>query len=324
MDDDRTQQITPSVPPGALPQEKRSVGSHFEYLSASLSHVGCVRTLNEDSCLELIDRQLWVVADGMGGHMAGDVASRTVVDYARIVPFDQNFSLFVEQVENQLIGAHKALVDAGRATGRISGSTVVAFLAQGHHGLVMWAGDSRLYLFRQGCLYQVSRDHSFVEELLAKGVITPAEARSHPRANVITRAVGAGDELVLDLDIFELQHGDLLLLCSDGLYKELEDREIAALIARPDSPARIAQDLIGACLERNAQDNVTVVVVLVVRPESAEGVSINSELRALRQTYADSQISRQLYRKMRRDLIDEIIRAEKKPQQQPKTGFFGQ
>jgi len=310
MDDNRTQQIAPSVPPGTLPREKRSLGSYFEYLSASLSHVGCVRTLNEDSCLELIDRQLWVVADGMGGHMAGDVASRTVVDYAQVVPFDPIFSLFVEQVENQLVGAHKALVDAGRATGKISGSTVVAFLAHDRQGLVMWAGDSRLYLFRQRRLYQVSRDHSFVEELLAMGGITPEEARSHPRANVITRAVGAGEELVLDLNIFELQHGDLLLLCSDGLYKELEDPEIAALMAKSDSPARIAQDLIGACLERNAQDNVTVVVVLVTRPESAERASMNRELWALSQAYADSQISWQFYRKMRRDLIDKIIRAE--------------
>lgn len=310
MDDDRTQQITLSVPPGTFPQEKRSLGSHFEFHSASLSHVGCVRTLNEDACLELIDRQLWVVADGMGGHMAGDVASRTVVDYAQIVPFSPVFSLFVEQVENQLIGAHKALVNAGRATGRISGSTVVAFLAHDRQGLVMWAGDSRLYLFRQRRLCQVSRDHSFVEELLAMGGITPEAARSHPRANVITRAVGAGEELVLDLNIFELQHGDLLLLCSDGLYKELEDPEIAALMARSGSPARIAHDLIEACLERNAQDNVTVVVVQVVRPESTDGASVNSDLRALSQAYADSQISLQFYRQMRRDLIDKITRAE--------------
>lgn len=310
MDDDSTQLVNLSVPPGTLPHEKRSFGSHFEYLSASLSHVGCVRTLNEDACLELIDRQLWLVADGMGGHMAGDVASRTVVDYAQVVPFSPIFSLFVEQVENQLVGAHKALVDAGKANGKISGSTVVAFLAYDRQGLVMWAGDSRLYLFRQKRLCQVSRDHSFVEELLAMGGITPEEARSHPRANVITRAVGAGEELALDFNIFELQHGDLLLLCSDGLYKELEDPQIAALMARSNSPARIAQDLIGACLERKAQDNVTVVVVLVIRPESAEGAPINRELRALSQAYADCQISWQFYRKMRRDLIDKIIRVE--------------
>ncbi len=310
MDDDRTQLITLSVPPSILPPEKRSLGSHFEYISASLSHVGCVRTLNEDSCLELVDHQLWLVADGMGGHMAGDVASRTVVDYAQVAPFSPIFSLFAEQVENQLIGAHKALVDAGKAKGKISGSTVVAFLAHDRQGLVMWAGDSRLYLFRQKRLYQVSRDHSFVEELLAMGGITPEAARSHPRANVITRAVGAGDELVLDLNIFELQHGDLLLLCSDGLYKELEDSEIAAFMAKSVSPARIVQDLIGTCLERKAQDNVTVVVVQVVRPGSVDGVSVNRELRALSQAYADCQISWQFYRNTRRDLIDKIIRAE--------------
>ena len=142
------------------------------------------------------------------------------------------------------------------------------------------------------------------------GGITPEAARSHPRANVITRAVGAGDELVLDFNIFELHHGDLLLLCSDGLYKELEDPEIAAFMAKSESPARIVQDLIGACLERKAQDNVTVVVVQVIRPDSVDGVSMNRELRALSQAYADCQISWQFYRNTRRDLIDKIIRAE--------------
>jgi len=264
--DDRTQQITISVPTGAVPTENRSRGSHFDYVSASLSHVGCVRSVNEDACLDLFERQLWVVADGMGGHMAGDVASRTVVDYARAVVFDPTFSLFVDQVENQLIGAHNALRQMQRQTGKVSGSTVIALLAHSRQGLVMWAGDSRAYLSRQGTLYQLTRDHSFVEELVAMGGITPEEARNHPRANVITRAVGASEDLVLDLDIFEILDNDTVLLCSDGLYKELEDHEIGAIMARSASPARIAQDLVNSCLERQARDNVTVVVVRAVRP----------------------------------------------------------
>lgn len=264
MDNDRTQQISLGVPAGTAAVDRRSQGSHFDYLSASLSHVGCVRSVNEDACLEMPEYLLWVVADGMGGHQAGDVASRTVIDHARAVSFDPAFSSFVEQVENQLLGAHGALRQMHRETGRVSGSTVIALLCHSRQGLLMWAGDSRAYLSRQGTLYQLTRDHSFVEELQAMGGITPEEARNHPRANVITRAVGAGEDLVLDLDIFEMQEGDRVLLCSDGLYKELEDQEIGTIMAREASPAQIVGDLVGSCLDRQARDNVTVIMVQVL------------------------------------------------------------
>ena len=266
MDNETTQPIKINVFQENAPVDKRFLGNHFEYISSSLSHVGCVRTLNEDACLELIDRQLWIVADGMGGHKAGDVASRTIIDYARNVPSDQTFSHFVENVEDHLIAAHQSLRELGRKLGQIAGSTVVALLGHGLQGLVMWAGDSRAYLFRQGILYQMTRDHSFVEELLAMGKISPQEALSHPRSNVITRAVGANDDLILDMDIVELFHGDIILLCSDGLYRELEEETIRAIILRHDSPAMIVQDLVNSCLERRARDNVTVVVVKVLQP----------------------------------------------------------
>jgi protein phosphatase len=264
MDFDSTQQIKVNVFLDNTPVDNRSFGNYFEWISSSLTHVGCVRKLNEDACLELTDRQLWVVADGMGGHRAGDVASRTIIDYSRNVPYDQTFSVFVENVENQLVAAHQALNALGRKLGQIAGSTVVALLGHGRHGLVMWAGDSRAYLFRQGGLRRVSRDHSFVEELLAVGGISPEEALSHPRANVITRAVGYGNDLYLDMDMFELFHGDIILLCSDGLYKELEENTICSIIHRHYSPAMIARDLVNVCIERGARDNVTVVVVKVI------------------------------------------------------------
>jgi len=281
MDDDSTQQIKVNMFPDNTPVDSRSLGNHFAWISSSLTHVGCVRKLNEDACLELTDRQLWVVADGMGGHKAGDVASQTIIDYSRNVLYDQTFSIFVENMENQLVAAHQALTMLGRQLGQIAGSTVVALLGHGRYGLVMWAGDSRAYLFRQGGLRQVTRDHSYVEELLSAGGISPQDALSHPRANVITRAVGAGNDLYLDMDMFELIHGDVVLLCSDGLYKELDENTICSIMHRHYSPAMIAQDLVNACLKRGARDNVTVVVVKAVeRVSDSQDKTINLHLGA--------------------------------------------
>jgi len=264
MDNESTQPMDLGVAQDDRPVDNRSIGSHFEWISSSRSHVGCVRTLNEDACLEMVDRQLWVVADGMGGHKAGDVASRTIMDYMRNVSYDPTFGTFVENVENQLVAAHQSLTVLGRRLGQIAGSTVVALLGYGRHALIMWAGDSRAYLFRQGAFRQVSQDHSYVEELLARGDISPEDAMSHPEANVITRAVGAGKDLYLDMDIFELIHGDVLLLCSDGLYKELDENSISSILHRHYSPAMMVQDLVNSCVDRGARDNVTVIAIKVV------------------------------------------------------------
>jgi protein phosphatase len=265
VDSETTQPMTVTIPQEMRPVENHFLGNNFEWISSCWSHVGCVRTLNEDAWLELIDRKLWVVADGMGGHRAGDVASRTIIEYVRNVTFDSSFGKFAENVQNQIIAAHQSLMDLGKRLGHIAGSTVVALFGDGRHGLVMWAGDSRAYLYRQGTLRQVTRDHSYVEELLARGEISPEEVSSHPQANVITRAVGAGNSLHLDKAILELFHGDILLLCSDGLYKELDEEAICSIMMKSHSPAIMVQDFINSCVEHGARDNVTVAVVKVVQ-----------------------------------------------------------
>jgi len=239
--------------------------SHLTYVSASQSHVGMVRSVNEDACLEMNKYQLWVVADGMGGHMAGDVASSTVIDSARAVSYDPVLDRFGELVKNQLLAAHENLRRMCSKTGRVSGSTVIALLCHDDQGMVMWAGDSRAYLSRQGTLYRLTRDHSLVEELLAMGGITPEEARTHPQANVITRAVGADKELVLDQNTVALREGDKILLCSDGLTKELEDTEIGMIMAQGLAPAHIVQELVNTSLKRRARDNVTAIVIQAIR-----------------------------------------------------------
>jgi serine/threonine protein phosphatase PrpC len=144
---------------------------------------------------------------------------------------------------------------------RLSASTVVTLLVFGQHFACAWAGDSRLYLVRDYRLRQISRDHSEVQEMVDHGVLTPEEARTHPRANVVTRAVGAHDALQIDKVQDRVRHDDIFLLCSDGLTKMIEDREIAALLGG-DRPIEMSVEmLVDKTLERGATDNVTVVGV---------------------------------------------------------------
>lgn len=238
--------------------------------SHAISHTGKVRKLNEDAYIERPEIGLWAVADGMGGHAAGDVASRTVVEaLARVAP-PRSLRATVDDMEDQLLAANARLRELahGYDDDRTIGSTVVSLLVYRQLGIVMWAGDSRAYLQRQGALTQLTRDHSEVGELVRRGVILAEDAEAHPSANVITRAIGAGDELFVDIDAEGLQPGDTLLLCSDGLYRHLTDAEICEHLARQD-PETICRQLIALTLERGAQDNVTVLVVSLQAP--AEG-----------------------------------------------------
>ena len=142
----------------------------------------------------------------------------------------------------------------------IIGSTVAALLVVDQYGVCLWAGDSRVYRCRDGQLEQLTRDHSQVEELVASGGLSREEAENHPHANVITRAVGAGEELFLDVDVQKLCHADRYLICSDGLYKEVSEAEIAEHMKYGDC-VTICRTLVALALERGARDNVTVVAI---------------------------------------------------------------
>ncbi|MGE0384697.1 MAG: PP2C family serine/threonine-protein phosphatase [Gammaproteobacteria bacterium] len=242
-----------------------SLGWH----SATVTHVGNVRKLNEDSCLDRNDIGLWVVADGMGGHAAGDLASQLVVSTLAKVPEGNSLSEFVDAVEDAILYANSRLVNLSAETQQTSGSTVVAFLAREQHGIMLWAGDSRLYRLRAGRLKQLTTDHSQVEYYVQKGMLTREQALNHPAANMVTRAVGAGPDLYLDVDVTDLMAGDRYLLCSDGLDKHVPDPDIAALLGMGD-PQSAAQNLIDATLARGATDNVTVSVI-EIRPVANGG-----------------------------------------------------
>lgn len=232
--------------------------------SNAVSHAGKVRQLNEDAYLERTDIGLWVVADGVGGHNAGDLASKTVVEALAQVDRPDLLASFVDAVEDQLLYANKQLREITNQydDDRTIGSTVVVLLAYRQHCIIMWVGDSRAYLCRNGILKQLSRDHSQVEELVKKGIILPEDAQSHPSANVIIRAVGASDDLYVDIDAEGVEPGDTFLLCSDGLYRHITHSELSTYLAMDDIHDSCRQ-LLSLTLERGALDNLTIVVIRV-------------------------------------------------------------
>ncbi|MEQ8663335.1 MAG: protein phosphatase 2C domain-containing protein, partial [Gammaproteobacteria bacterium] len=215
----------------------------FTWNSAVISDVGKVRRLNEDSALDRGDEGLWVVADGMGGHSAGDLASQLIVNsLGRLEPCGA-LAEFVERVEDAVIAVNDRLFAVANAHNQTSGSTIVVLLARGRHAVALWAGDSRLYRLRDGELSRLTTDHTQVELYIERGLLDRAEADGHPSGNMVTRAVGVSDHLHLEVDMFELAAGDRFLLCSDGLDKHVRDAELPPLLGAGE-PAAVARELV--------------------------------------------------------------------------------
>jgi len=238
----------------------------FQWSSAGRSHVGMVRAINEDACLVLPELGLWAVADGMGGHEAGDIASQMIVENLQQILSPNDWQDFLESARERLREVNRRLREesAQRYQHRTIGSTVAVLLIHEAQCACLWVGDSRIYRLRNGQLQQLTRDHSHVQELVDQGLITPEEAHRHPLANVITRAVGSTEELLIDEAVYPLQSGDMFLLCSDGLNKTVSDEEIARLLAHSNHNCQEAvKAFIHLALMRDASDNVTTVVVNV-------------------------------------------------------------
>jgi protein phosphatase len=245
-----------------------SCGNDYRWTSASRTDKGLIRERNEDACLDLPARALWAVADGMGGHAVGDFASQVVVAALEKLAWADSIESLLNDARDRLLDANRHLraEAAARRVQRI-GSTVVVLLTCGRYCGYLWAGDSRIYVFRQGHLRQLTRDHSQVEEMKARGLLTEEEAVNHPAQHLITRAVGATDTLVLDEQIEEVKDGDVFLLCSDGLTNEVTADEIARALSSGD--CQVATDaLVELALQRGGRDNITVVVV---RADDAKG-----------------------------------------------------
>ena len=244
----------------------------------AVTDVGRKRKGNEDSLFVNPEQKLFVVADGMGGHAAGEVASRVAVesinefvcltsgDEEITWPFglDQNMSYDGNRLKTAVRYANRKVLEAMKERSEYEGmaTTVAAVLVDGEDANLAHVGDSRVYLFRDAELEQLTSDHSWVNEQLQNGVISADQARGHPLRNVVTRALGGKPDLQVDMQLHKLRVGDLLLLCSDGLTTMVPDADIARLLdeAGADVP-KAAQGLVTEANARGGEDNITVVVV---------------------------------------------------------------
>ena len=222
------------------------------------THVGKVRSNNEDSLI-VIDPETFVVADGMGGAQAGEIASQMLVDVVKIIltsvppPWDEKL------LSRAILVANAKILETAQQNEQYNGmgTTATILSLNGYNAYFAHVGDSRLYLLRDNELRQITEDHSYVETLVRNGDITPEEARIHPMRNVLTQAVGAVDDLYIDAANFSVNKGDMFLLCTDGLTNMVDEQTITKILQNSSNPA---EELIEVALNAGGKDNVTVIV----------------------------------------------------------------
>lgn len=225
--------------------------------SVARSHVGRVRQINEDRTLDCPGHGLWAIADGMGGHFGGDVAAEMAISALRGVARDH---ITIDTIDAALSEANRAINARANAAHGVCGTTVVAALLVGETLHLCWAGDSRAYLIRHGRIELLTCDHTLVQELVDRGALTEAEARRHPNANVVTRALGVGGSVILDRRSVAVEQGDRVLLCSDGLSASLAPEDFTL----PLPPlVQHADALLARALQRDGSDNISLVLVAI-------------------------------------------------------------
>jgi len=233
---------------------------NFRVRSTCVTHTGLVRAANEDSALVREEAQVWVVADGMGGHANGQWASQTVVSAIRAATLKGEFEPDVNGLIDAIQAANSHIFQAAQETGRSMGSTAVALYLCGDQFACVGAGDSRIYLLRAGQLYLITRDHTQVQEMVDRGILTPEEAVNHPMSHVLSRAVGVQGELQLEATADQALPRDVFLLCSDGLTGVVSEPEIADRLSHFNGDAACGR-LLDLVLSRGAPDNVTMIAV---------------------------------------------------------------
>lgn len=235
------------------------------------THPGRVRDCNEDNIFASAEPGLWIVADGMGGHACGEVASEIVVERL-LASFEAGESLTSSiELAHQAVTAHAELNTQAKGMG----ATVVVMTTADNHYTIAWVGDSRAYRLRGNQLQLLTRDHSYLEWLKDNG-ITVEEARKHPKRNVITQSIGIGEPCP-DTVTGDYQPGDRYLLCSDGLNDELTDEEICSILRSSDDSEAITEQMINAALDKGGRDNISVIVV-DIDPQSRKKAWLNTLL----------------------------------------------
>lgn len=237
--------------------------------SAACTHAGKIRDCNEDAFFNHSPAGLWAVADGLGGYKNGDVASRMIIealaDHTQQVVSTElalkqrqlDLHQVLEQV-NRHLGAEKTLLNS-----QAIGSTIISLLLTPKgQAACLWAGDSRCYLLRRQRLYQITQDHSVVQNWVAQKKLNRRQSANHPESHVLTKAIGGHPELTLESVEFDIERGDRLLLCSDGLYRELDEQQMVASLSLPTPGAAVTQ-LASLVLAGAARDNLTALAVFV-------------------------------------------------------------
>lgn len=228
--------------------------------SSARSHIGKVRSVNEDRLLDCPGERLWAIADGMGGHHRGDKAATMVVRALAHVAETAGITssaTVAKALENVNADVRALATDAGH----ICGSTVAALHIERNACTVLWVGDSRVYRFRNAKLERLSRDHSVVQDMTDKGLITETESQNHPLSNVITKAIGIEDSLGIEQGVRSVKTGDLFLLCSDGLSGAIDDRRLATLLS--SDLEKCANTLLSAALDAGGRDNISFILIQV-------------------------------------------------------------
>ena len=228
----------------------RSLAAHSLATSARRTHVGHVRKVNENRILDRPERRLRAVAHGMGGHCSGDVAAQLAID-----ALDALERPNADAIIQALQGINAALYGREQSVGRRSGTTIVVASLVGSIAEIFWVGDSRAYRIRDGQLELLTRDHSLGQGLIDAGALSAEEAQRHPKAHVITRALGVEDHIAIDRVQATLHKGDLLLLCSDGL-----SRKLGVEVPRAKSLQELAEALIDQAMNRDGTDNASLVI----------------------------------------------------------------
>jgi protein phosphatase len=230
---------------------------------------GQLRSNNEDAYLVLAQQRVFAVADGMGGHAAGEVASQLAIDsVAQLrVPSDATAADLSELLTSAIVRANQTISEDGERVVAHSGMgttlTALGVTADLQTAVLGHVGDSRAYRLRGGELEQITRDHTWVQEQIESGALAPAQARSHLYAGVLTRALGTQEAVEVDTSVLEIESGDVYLLCSDGLTGMVADESIAAILRNDGSLAESADRLITEANARGGRDNITVVLVRV-------------------------------------------------------------
>lgn len=241
-------------------------------VTSGMTDVGCVRASNEDSLGLFHDLNLFVVADGMGGHAAGEVASKMAVDYIKAYfasppegngPASKNPQNNKEKLKKAIVYANLQIFLTGSGNPALNGmgTTVVALFLTEEESIIGFVGDSRLYLIREGSIEQLTQDHSMVNEYVQKGLLTPEAAEHHPQKHVLSRAMGTGVEVQVETLTQKPQIGDTYLLCSDGLSNKVSATEMCQIVSKSKSLESASKQLIQKAIEAGGEDNITVLLV---------------------------------------------------------------